>query len=82
MNVTVAKPCLDEIAVYVNIPEPLDESGSVVVAPRIPYDIRLSIGRHERLFTATDLSGNVAECVVIFNVASEYSEFSCLKIQL
>ena len=72
MNVTVAKPCLDEIAVYVNIPEPTDETSTVEVTPRVPYDTRLGIGRHERLFVARDLSDNVAECVVIFNVASEY----------
>ena len=72
MNVTVAKPCLDEIAIYVNIPEPTDNSGNVDVSPRIPYDTRLSIGRHERLFTARDMAGNDATCVVIFNVNSKY----------
>ena len=65
--------CKDSAVVSWSDPVATDNSGTTVMTyPLVRSPVNLTVGLHEIFYTATDRSGNTANCSFVVQVTSEY----------
>ena len=73
--------CDNSAAVSWRDPKATDNSGTIVMTyPVIQAPVNLTIGLYEILYTATDMSGNTANCSFIVQVTSKYIIRICNRL--